>query len=251
MNIRRKPTNPAFKVIKAMIDHGFENVGVYYSCYRAWVSDVDDPENLQRLKLVIPQVSGNQAYNYWAYPKGVFYGPGYGMQILPQRGDMVWVEFEGGKPEIPIWSHGHPARKEMPKEDEELKDTNCFWFVTPKGHKVKINDTKSTIHIFHRLGQYMEINDDSISHVSDKSISLGTLKESEFHAVLGEELRAHLTDVNKIIKELHAAMVKDLAIFAGMGFVNMVKAIPKVTPEVATLTEKLEKILSELVTLDK
>ena len=248
--IKRQARNPAFEIIRALVNHGLENVGLYYSCYRAFVYSNDDPENLQRLQLIIPQVSGNQYYSYWAFPKGVFYGEGYGTQVLPQRGDTVWVEFEGGKPEIPIWSHGHPARKEMPKNDEELKDKNCYWLVTPQGHKVKINDTKNTIHIFHKDGQYAELNEKAISLVSDKAISLGSLDESKSKAVLGDEAKDLLQDINKILKEMHGAMVKDIGVYTSMGFANTVKMIPKILPEVTTLTEKLDKILSEIVTLD-
>jgi len=248
--IKRQAKNPAFEIIKALVNHGLENVGLYYSTYRAFVYSNEDPENLQRLQLIIPQVSGNQFYSYWAFPKGVFYGEGFGMQVLPQRGDTVWVEFEGGKPEIPIWMHGHPARKEMPKDDEDLADKNCYWFVTPSGHKIKINDTKNIIHIFHKDGQSVELNEKSISLVSEVAISLGTLDGSKSKGVLGDELKDLLTDINSILKQMHGAMVKDLAIYTARGFSNTVTMIPKITPDVETLTSKLDLILSKLVTLD-
>lgn len=166
--IRLKPNNPIVQFIKNLMFLGLENFGKYYSCYRAFVSDNDDPECLQRVKLVIPQITGNEVHEYWAFPRNIFYGRGYGMQIVPQKGDVVWVEFEGGCPEVPVWSHGHPGRRELPK-DEQLKDKNCYWFVTPKGHKVLINDTKNTIHIEHRLGDVVELNSEGIDIVGKGS----------------------------------------------------------------------------------
>jgi len=248
--IRRPGNNGLVKVIQGLVDHGLENVGMYYSIYRAFVANVEDPENLQRLELIIPQVSGNQAYNFWAYPIGVFAGPGYGMQVLPKKGDMVWVQFEGGKPEIPVWSHGHPARRDMPEGDGELKQYDCYWFVSPTGHKVKINDTKNTIHIYHRDGQYVEINENSISSVSDKQISLGTLDQSKYKAVLGEPIEDLLKDINKYIKDMHTAFNKDIAMWTARGFVNTAAEIPLQLTRVAGLAAKLDKILSKKVTLD-
>jgi hypothetical protein len=241
---------PILQILKGLFDHGLENTGLFYSTYRGVVADVDDPEHLQRLRLIIPQVSGNQSYDYWAFPKGVFYGECYGSQVLPQKGDMVWVEFEGGKPEIPIWSHGHPARKEMP-DDPELKDPNCFWFYTPGGNKVKINDTKNTIHIENRFGEFVEINEQAISIVTTKKISLGTLNGSTYRAVLGEPTEDLLKDINAIIKDLHTAMLQDLAKFTALGFVKTAAVLPTLTIKVGALAAKLDLILSNINTLDK
>lgn len=154
--------NILVRFIKTLAKDGLEAFGKYYSCYRAYVVDVNDPENLHRLQLVIPQISGNQHYNYWAFPRNVFAGEGYGSQVLPQKGDVVWVEFEGGHPEVPIWSHGHFSRKEIPEKDKELKDVNCYWFITPKGHKVKLNDTTNTIHIESSLGDVVHMDEKGV-----------------------------------------------------------------------------------------
>lgn len=248
--VRHIRKNPIIQLLNSLFKHGMESVGKYYSIYRGVVYDNDDPENLQRLKLIIPQISGNQFYEYWAFPRNTFYGQGYGSQVLPKKGDIVWVEFEGGEPEVPVWSHGHPARNEMP-ENPELKDKDCYWFITPKGHCVKINDTKSTIHIKHRLGQYVEINDESISNVSTKSISLGKLNSSDYHAVLGEEVKDVLLDIDEILSKFHKAMEDDILIYTARGFTKTVTMIPLVKLKVKGLKDKIGKILSKLVTLNK
>lgn len=237
-------------LVQNLTGRGMEGFGKWYSCYRAWVIENEDPEGVQRLKLVIPQVLGHQVYDYWAYPKGVYSGKGYGSQVIPKKGDMVWVEFEGGCPEVPIWSHGHFSRKEVPTKDLDYKDINVYWFRTPKGNLVKFNDTKNLIHIENPVGDVVEINEKGISLVTTKTISLGTLNKSKYKAVLGEPIEDLLKDINKVLKELHGAMVKDILIYTARGFTNTVTAIPKVTAEVATLTAKLNKILSKKNTLD-
>lgn len=199
--------NPLIRFIKTLVYNGLEAFGRYYSNYRAFVSDVNDPENLQRLKLIIPQLSGTQAYNYWAYPKGVFFGEKYGSQVLPQRGDMVWVEFEGGAPEIPIWSHGHPSRKELSK-DPDLKDVRCYWFMTPKGNLIKLYDTKNLIHIRNSLGHYHEINENGHSVVSNQHIYLGSLNTASESAVLGDTLEKLLKDFTTDVGNMTVAGTK-------------------------------------------
>lgn len=169
-----------------------EAFGKYYSSYRGFVKRNDDPDGLGRLQLIIPQVTGPQAHNYWSWPTGVFSGKGYGTQCLPQVGDVVWVEFEGGCPELPMWRHGHFGNNELPTGDDDLKDPNCYWLVTPKGIKVKLNDTKNTIHIENQTGLVFQLDANGISLVTTKKISLGALATdsagSTYKALLGDKV---------------------------------------------------------------
>lgn len=242
--------NPLLKVISSIWELGLENFGRYYSTYRAVVVDNNDPLNLQRVKLVIPQVTGGDTHDYWAMPKGVWYGKGYGTQVVPQLGDLVWVEFEGGAPEVPIWTHGHPGKKEVP-EDTALHDKDCYWFLTPKGHKVVINDTKNYIEITSRLGDTVIIDEEAISLITKKKISLGSKRKSEYKAVLGEKNKEVLEDINMILGKIHGAFTKDLAALTKAGMTNTVKIVPELLPTIQGLKAKIDKILSDRVTLDK
>lgn len=247
------PKSPFVHLVKSLLSNGFENVGRYYSVYRAWVFNNEDPENLHRLQLIIPQISGNDYYEYWAFPKGVPSAANFGSQVIPPKGALVWVEFEGGEPEIPVWSHGHFSRNQIPKDDEELKDPNCYWFITKAGHRIKINDTKNTISIKSSNNDTIELNPQSISLVTDKKISLGKLDQSQYHAMLGEPTKDLLEDIRDILTKIHGALNKDLLLSKSQPFllhVNMDVAIPKLLPKVLLLTEKIKLILSNKNTLD-
>lgn len=141
--------NPIISIIKDMLYYGFETFGRYYSVYRAFVSDNEDPLHLQRLQLVIPELSKNQPYNYWAHPRNVWSGTDHGIQMIPKKGEMVMVEFERGHPQSPIWSHGYfgidNGVSEIPQDDPDLINTECYWLKTPYGHKIKLDDTKKSI----------------------------------------------------------------------------------------------------------
>lgn len=130
------------QIIHELISLGFEHFGRYYSSYRGFVVSNEDPENLGRLQLKVQNVYGDDIMGYWAWPKNQFSGSGYGSKITPQKGDMVWVEFELGSPRKPIYTLGHFGKGEIP---DRLKSNNVFFFRSPKGQEVIIDDDNEII----------------------------------------------------------------------------------------------------------
>lgn len=247
--------NPFLRIVDQIAENGLESLGKWYSCYRAFVYDRDDPDSTQRLKLIIPDITGVQAYDYWAFPRNVFYGDSYGSQVIPQKGDVVWVEFEGGHPELPVWSLGHPAKREVPNSHKRgLIDKDTYWFLSPRGNLVIINDTKNLIAIQHSLGDYVELNQQSISLVTKRAISLGSLDKSEQPAVMGDDLTKVLEDMQKFMEDFSKALQKDITLSGGgpyLKFATMKIKIEGLVLLATELTGKIKKILSKLVTLNK
>ncbi len=76
----------------------------YYGKYRGSVVDNADPEQLGRLKLCVPSVLGEEVVTGWAMPCAPFGGADdQGQFFVPDVDAGVWVEFEEGDPEFPIW----------------------------------------------------------------------------------------------------------------------------------------------------
>ena len=76
----------------------------YYGKYRGFVVDNDDPEQLGRLKLTVPSVLGDAVVTGWAMPCVPYGGAeGQGLLMVPDVDAGVWVEFEEGDLEFPIW----------------------------------------------------------------------------------------------------------------------------------------------------
>jgi len=75
---------------------------LFYGKYRGKVKDNADLAQRGRVEVVVPQVLGSKSV--WALPSMPVAGPGVGFFALPPKGANVWVEFEGGDPEFPIWS---------------------------------------------------------------------------------------------------------------------------------------------------
>jgi hypothetical protein len=78
----------------------------YFGKYRATVLNNVDPEQTGRLLLNVPDVLG-AVPSTWAEPCVSLAGPTgppMGAYFVPPIGAGVWVEFEHGDPERPIWS---------------------------------------------------------------------------------------------------------------------------------------------------
>lgn len=66
--------------------------------YRGIVYDNSDPETLGRIRVQVPQLSGNSPSD-WAWP--CF--PTDSARTVPTIGTAVWVMFEGGDQDHPVW----------------------------------------------------------------------------------------------------------------------------------------------------
>ena len=75
----------------------------YYGKYRGQVKNNIDPMQLGRLQVSAAAVLGEGTLS-WAMPCTPFAGSGVGLYMMPPIGANVWVEFEGGDPDYPIWS---------------------------------------------------------------------------------------------------------------------------------------------------
>lgn len=79
----------------------------YYGKYRGMVLNNVDPMQKGRLLIQVPDVLG-PSISSWAMPCVPIAGTQMGTYMIPIIGAGVWVEFEGGDPDYPIW-------------------TGCFW----------------------------------------------------------------------------------------------------------------------------
>lgn len=75
----------------------------YYGKYRGTVLNNVDPMQMGRLLVQVPDVAG-LIPSSWAMPCFPISGKQMGVYMIPQIGAGVWVEFEQGNPDYPIWS---------------------------------------------------------------------------------------------------------------------------------------------------
>ncbi len=75
----------------------------FFGKYRGMVLNNLDPQQMGRLLVQVPDVEGLLPSS-WAMPCFPFTGRQMGAYMIPQIGSGVWVEFEQGDPDYPIWS---------------------------------------------------------------------------------------------------------------------------------------------------
>ena len=101
----------------------------FYGKYRGKVENNLDPLQQGRLQVSCPAVYGEDATS-WALPCTPFAGKGVGLFFLPPNGANLWVEFEAGDPDYPIWSGCFWGTGEVPAKPatEQMKviQTDCI-----------------------------------------------------------------------------------------------------------------------------
>ncbi len=93
-----------------------------------------------RIKAKVPDVLGDDESG-WAMPCAPFGGDGMGFFALPKVNAGVWIEFEGGDPDYPIWSGcwwGSVAEMPPPLLAPPYKK---FLIKTEGGQSILLDDT--------------------------------------------------------------------------------------------------------------
>ena len=77
----------------------------FFGKYRGVVTENLDPMQIGRIQAQVPDVLG-ETPSGWALPCVPAAGIQAGCFIVPPIGSQVWVEFEQGDPDFPIWTGG-------------------------------------------------------------------------------------------------------------------------------------------------
>lgn len=114
----------------------------YSGLYRAVVSNVNDPEKMGRIKVVIPELLGDKAESTWCMPCiPVCYDDG-GDFCLPKLKETVWIAFEGGSINKPVylgnwWSPNQtPCKKDYNTKVRVISFDKCS--IVMEGDKISV-----------------------------------------------------------------------------------------------------------------
>lgn len=137
----------------------------FYGKYRGFVVDNQDPEKLGRLKLQVPSVLGDEVVTGWAMPCVPYGGDAnQGALFIPEVDAGVWVEFEEGDLEFPIWVGTFWSKpggeSELPKINDEsgsegdVQDPPTRKIIkTASGHTLQFEDADEEVRILINDGQ--------------------------------------------------------------------------------------------------
>ena len=92
----------------------------FFGKYRGKVTGTKDQLNLGRIQVTVPAVFGEGKAS-WAMPCVPYAGKDIGFFTVPPKDSNVWVEFEGGDTNYPIWSGCFWGDGELPKALQNLE----------------------------------------------------------------------------------------------------------------------------------
>jgi hypothetical protein len=142
------------KLAQLAADHRYR----FYGKYRGVVKTVMSGSDLGKLIVTVPDVYDDQD-SPPAWPCVPYAGPKHGFVALPEQGDGVWVEFEGGDPSSPIWTGCWWTDGSIPSP----ADTNVRTWATSAGLKIVLDDGGTELTLQHPSGASVSLSNDSLT----------------------------------------------------------------------------------------
>lgn len=170
----------------------------FFGKYKGTVADNKDPDQLGRLKLRVPSVLGesDEAVTDWAWPCLPFGGKNdQGLFFVPEEGAKVWVEFEEGNLDRPLWVGTFWAKPggqtEIPAEARDMVENKPQRRVlkTATGHVLEFSDVdgKESITIRHKDGATVTLDEKGSVLIANKEGSHVYLNAEAAEATLVDQ----------------------------------------------------------------
>lgn len=160
----------------------------YYGKYRGLVTDNADPDARGRLRVLVPSVLGEDETD-WAEPVVPFGGvKDAGLFVIPPEQAIVWVEFEEGDIDRPLWTGTRWIPGTTSGEDAIGASTRLV-LQTPGGHRLELDDTdnddvKPRMLIRHHSGGTVTFDADGGVELHDAEGTTVTLDAKEKRLLL-------------------------------------------------------------------
>ncbi len=177
--------------------------GRFYGKYRGVVTDVNDPENMGRLRASVPEVLGD-VESPWCLPCAPYAGDGTGVYTVPPVGAGVWIEFEAGDPARPIWTGCWWGRNQLPENEQGTEARPAIKIIrTESGTLLTMDDDNQVISLSDADGNNIlkiEVTQGKITVQGQvKAVVEGPLIELAENAthpvVFGDELITYLSQL--------------------------------------------------------
>ncbi len=160
----------------------------FYGKYRAFVVNNQDPEHRGRVQVIVPSVFGKQE-SFWCLPCLPFGGlDDQGFFMVPEVDAQVWVEFEEGNTDMPIWT-GVFWQPQRPVPDEAKKASPTTRIIkTPSGHVLQFDDDTDAERVIlkHTIGSELSIDEKGTTVLADQNGGKLTL-DAEANSVTLED----------------------------------------------------------------
>jgi hypothetical protein len=146
------------EILETTMERVVDRLGsTYYGKYRGIVKDVRDPDKLCRIRATVPGLLDGELTG-WAMPVLPFAGKDHGMVMLPAVDSGVWIEFEAGNLDLPLWSGGWFANDQRPDPQGEKVRV----IVSENGHQIVLDDDQDEVKIVHSGGAQIKLTGSGI-----------------------------------------------------------------------------------------
>ncbi|MCF6324887.1 MAG: phage baseplate assembly protein V [Gammaproteobacteria bacterium] len=177
----------------------------YYGKYRGFVTDNRDPEKRGRLKVKVPTVLGEQDTG-WALPCLPFGGlANQGLFMVPEIDAQVWVEFEEGNLDHPVWVGVFWQQSSDTPEEAMLDEPTTRMLRTPSGHVLQFDDLagEEKFRLAHPAGTEMRIDPKGTVELEDAAGAKITM-DAESNKIIIED-----SNGNKVTMDSSGTLVED------------------------------------------
>lgn len=154
----------------------------YFGKYRGLVADNQDPEQRGRLRVRVPSVLGDQVTG-WALPCFAVGGlAGQGLFAVPEVNAQLWIEFEEGDLQHPIWTGTfYQQTADVPGSPYgSQKSPQSYVLRTPGGHVLRFDQEsgKERVVLEHASGAAAELGSDGSAELRSSGGESVTLDAS-------------------------------------------------------------------------
>lgn len=119
------------------------------------VTRVDDPEQLGRIQVTLPAFCDVETD--WLEVLAAGAGQGKGLLALPDVGDTVLLLLAANDPTQAVVIGSLFAANRLPQGEERVGEGASFSFISPGGHKLRLDDGTQTVRIEDRSGSFLEL----------------------------------------------------------------------------------------------
>jgi len=168
-----------------------------YGKYRATVVDNRDPEKRGRLKLRIPTVLADQESD-WALPCLPYGGFNQqGLFLIPDVDAQVWVEFEEGDINRPIWVGTFWQQESDVPEDAAKEQPTTRLLQTHAGHILQFDDAEGEeqFRLYHPSEAEMIIDPNGTISLTDASGAVLRM-DAESNEIILEDANGNVLTMN-------------------------------------------------------
>lgn len=182
----------------------------FFGKYRGIVTDNDDPTHRGRVKVRVPSVL--QDLQVWAIPCLPYAGNNVGVYAIPESGAGIWIEFESGDPNYPVWTGGFWADNELPKNEKGNAATPVLRMMrSQKGLMISFDDKSETMTLSDKDGSNIltfEVQSGKIKlnaklKVVVEAPKIELVENSQHPLVFGDDL---LTYINQFVTVFNTHM---------------------------------------------